>query len=287
MLITHPGALLLSAGLLLAGSAGPARADEVLLQPGASLERELAAGQAQSFRAEAAEETQLLTVRQLGVDVEVAVRRPAGEEVRSGAPSGRWGLEVLVLPATAGEAEIEVRPRVAGGLPGRYVISLEELPPGAGGDDSRRQAMEAMSRVGQLFPLGTPEALAQVEAAGQEALALWRSRGETSLEAEVLVQLANLAYQRGDLRAASAAPGTVVLALQLEGPFEPSYRVVLRDAQGHELWRGDGLQVNEMEALSLSLPASLLAPGDYLLLAEASTQPPGRTPARFTFRVLP
>lgn len=63
--------------------------------------------------------------------------------------------------------------------------------------------------------------------------------------------------------------------------------MVLRDAQGHELWRGDGLQVNEMEALSLSLPASLLAPGDYLLLAEASTQPPGRTPARFTFRVLP
>ncbi|HWM94030.1 MAG TPA: zf-HC2 domain-containing protein [Thermoanaerobaculia bacterium] len=74
------------------------------------------------------------------------------------------------------------------------------------------------------------------------------------------------------------APGWVVLALEIDPPHQPSYRAVLQDAKGKELWRGEGLRLNEMETLSLSLPTTLLAPGDYILLVE------GR---RFTFRVLP
>lgn len=73
-------------------------------------------------------------------------------------------------------------------------------------------------------------------------------------------------------------PGWIVLALEIDPPHQPSYRAVLRDAGGRELWRGEGLRLNEMETLSLSLPTTLLAPGDYTLAVE------GR---RFTFRVLP
>jgi hypothetical protein len=71
-------------------------------------------------------------------------------------------------------------------------------------------------------------------------------------------------------------PGWIVLALEVDPPHRPSYRAVLRDAKGQELWRGDGLQLNEMETLSLSLPSTLLAPGDYTVEVDSR---------RFTFRV--
>jgi hypothetical protein len=83
-------------------------------------------------------------------------------------------------------------------------------------------------------------------------------------------------------------PGWVVLALEIDPPHSPSYRAVLRDSKGRELWRGVDLRVNELEALSLSLPTSLLAPGDYILAVEgmAPVSPPAAA-GRFAFRVLP
>ena len=76
----------------------------------------------------------------------------------------------------------------------------------------------------------------------------------------------------------SETPGLIVLSLEMmDAPQRASYRAVLRDAKGREVWRGDGLRLNEREALSLSLPSSLLAPGDYTVEVD------GR---RFTFRVL-
>jgi hypothetical protein len=84
------------------------------------------------------------------------------------------------------------------------------------------------------------------------------------------------------------APGWIVLALEIDPPHQPSYRAVLRDAQGKELWSGGGLQLNQLDTLSLSLPSTLLAPGDYTLAIEGLV--PGGRPAaagQFTFRVLP
>ena len=76
---------------------------------------------------------------------------------------------------------------------------------------------------------------------------------------------------------ASQVGASIVLALTVDPPYQPSYRAVLRDAAGREVWRGGGLAVNEMETLTLSLPTALLAPGDY------TVETAGR---RFTFRVL-
>lgn len=81
-------------------------------------------------------------------------------------------------------------------------------------------------------------------------------------------------------------PGWIVLALEVEAPHSPSYRAVLRDASGREIWRGTGLRVNELEALSLSFPTSLLAPGDYSLAVEGLGARPAPA-GRFIFRVLP
>ena len=84
------------------------------------------------------------------------------------------------------------------------------------------------------------------------------------------------------------APGWIVLALEIEPPHQQAYRAVLRDAGGRELWRGGDLRLDERDALSLSLPSSLLAPGDYTF--EVSGLAAGRRPTaagRFAFRVLP
>jgi anti-sigma factor RsiW len=83
-------------------------------------------------------------------------------------------------------------------------------------------------------------------------------------------------------------PGWIVLAPVIDPPHYPSYRAVLKDARGREAWSGADLRLNEQESLSLSLPSTLLAPGDYTLSVEGL--PPGRRPApagRFPFRVLP
>ena len=82
-----------------------------------------------------------------------------------------------------------------------------------------------------------------------------------------------------------AGAGWVFLALQIEPPFAPSYQAILRDTRGRELWRGKGLQPNERDELSVSVPGSLLEPGDYTVTVEGVGGPASRS--RFTFRVLP
>ena len=72
-------------------------------------------------------------------------------------------------------------------------------------------------------------------------------------------------------------PGWIVLDLAIDPPHRPSYRAILRDPKGREIWRDEGLQLNDREALSLSLPSTLLAPGDYTIEVDDR---------RFAFRVL-
>lgn len=86
------------------------------------------------------------------------------------------------------------------------------------------------------------------------------------------------------LRRPSGA-GRVFLSLQIEPPFAPSYQAILRDTRGREVWRGKGLQPNERDELSVSVPGSLLEPGDYTVTVEGTGGPASRS--RFTFRVLP
>ena len=84
------------------------------------------------------------------------------------------------------------------------------------------------------------------------------------------------------------AAGWAVLALEIDPPHQPTYRATLRDTAGKELWTGAGLRLDERDSLGLTLPTSLLAPGDHTLTVEGIS--PGRPPVaagRFAFRVLP
>lgn len=58
-------------------------------------------------------------------------------------------------------------------------------------------------------------------------------------------------------------PGWLVFSLTVDSPFQPSYRAVLRDSKGREVWRGDGLKPDENESLNVSLHSTLFAPGGY------------------------
>lgn len=76
------------------------------------------------------------------------------------------------------------------------------------------------------------------------------------------------------------AGGWLILEVPVDPPFQPPYRAILRNGKGQEVRRIEGLQPNERSSLSLSLPPTLVPPGDYSVMIEPGGQ-------RFGFRVLP
>lgn len=81
-----------------------------------------------------------------------------------------------------------------------------------------------------------------------------------------------------------ATPGWIVLALELDAPEHESYGVTLLRG-GQEVWRGGGLEPNESDSLSVSLPTTLLNPGDYVVRVEGTSKSGSPAPvAQFTFR---
>jgi hypothetical protein len=82
-------------------------------------------------------------------------------------------------------------------------------------------------------------------------------------------------------------PGWIVLALDLEAAEHPRYRVRLRGSGGSLLWQGDGFEPDPQGTLTLSLPSTLLPPGD--LSVEVDGLPADGKPvraARFAFRAV-
>jgi hypothetical protein len=116
---------------------------------------------------------------------------------------------------------------------------------------------------------------------------LWWRAGAARPEVNALVVA--LAAVRGgaadqEVQLGAGTP-SVVLSLQLEEAGATRYNaVVARD--GRELWRSEDLRPSAQETLVVTLPAALLAPGEYRVdVAEAA--PPGRPVASFAFRVVP
>jgi len=61
----------------------------------------------------------------------------------------------------------------------------------------------------------------------------------------------------------------VVLAVEIDpDPGVAGYRVAVDTVDGRRLFRQDGLRPNAFDALMLTFPSSLFAPGDYRLLVE-------------------
>jgi hypothetical protein len=105
-----------------------------------------------------------------------------------------------------------------------------------------------------------------------------------SFQPRANVPVVFLGVERGEPGGGPAVPlsasGLVVLEAPVDPPFQKSYRAVLRDGNGREVKRVDGLQPNEHSTLSFSLPTTLLPAGAYSLTIEPGGQ-------RFNFHVLP
>ncbi|RMH23211.1 MAG: zf-HC2 domain-containing protein [Acidobacteria bacterium] len=77
----------------------------------------------------------------------------------------------------------------------------------------------------------------------------------------------------------------VVFEIPLPAAAEGPFRAVLHRPDGSVLWQGEGLQPDARGDLTLTLPSTLLAAGDYQLLVFAAGPEPRRL-ARHAFRVV-
>ncbi|HEV8578378.1 MAG TPA: hypothetical protein VGX68_04790 [Thermoanaerobaculia bacterium] len=190
-------------------------------------------------------------------------------------------LVIAILPAGLALREIGERSRELAQT--RSALQQERQRAGAGS----RNAMQAEKLHAEL------EASRRELAGERQAHASAVEQLAQARQPQANVPILFLDAERGSAGEPSVrlrlprAPGWIVLALTVDPPYQPSYRAILRDAGGREIWRGGGLRRDERDSLSLSLPSTLLAPGDYTLAVEGLA--PGRKPAaagRFAFRVL-
>ncbi|HSS75278.1 MAG TPA: tetratricopeptide repeat protein, partial [Thermoanaerobaculia bacterium] len=135
-----------------------------------------------------AEQYLQLTVDQLGVDVAVTMRDPAGKRLlRVDSPNGAQGAEDLFLVAkTSGVHVLEID--VFEGS-GDYEIRVEALRAAEPDDRKRAAAAEAISRARLLEHEGRGEAAA---AGYRQAAPLWRDVGDEAHEAWALYWLSLL-----------------------------------------------------------------------------------------------
>lgn len=142
-------------------------------------------------------------------------------------------------------------------------------------------------------------AAALVVIAGVPSIILYRNlertRGDLARErmaASVQPSVYLLTQTRGSGAAASiqipASPRWIVLSLELDvSPFR-SYRATLRDAGNWTVWSADKLEPASQDAIGLSLPSSVLQPGEYTLVLAGRDEGGGLTPvATFPLRATP
>lgn len=190
-------------GALLGASPPPS-----VLIPGAPIERELAAGEAQSFLVDLTARPWIVTVEQQGIDVVVEISASDGNRLAAvDSPQDRQGPETVLLePATAGMFGVEIRAHEPAAPGGRYQIRVEEVT------DDRVAAERAVSQAGERYLEGTAEARRQAIAEHRVALEEWRRLGDRRAEARSLYAVSVLSRLVSDTREALKV-GTEALPL--------------------------------------------------------------------------
>ncbi len=168
-------------------------ADLPSLEQGKPIVRELAGGEAHSYRlALAAGQFCHVVVDQRGIDVVAALYGADGVEiVEIDSPNSANGPEAVSLVAQAsGTYRLEVRSLEKNAPAGRYEVKLEELRASAPKDKSRMVAQKAFTDAKALRNLRTEDSFRGAIGKYQEALPLWRSLGDRRMEAYTLYEMA-------------------------------------------------------------------------------------------------
>ncbi|MBI3949053.1 MAG: tetratricopeptide repeat protein [Acidobacteria bacterium] len=166
------------------------------LVPGVPVERELAGGEAHTYRITLAAGQYLgILVDQRGVDVVLKLFGPDDQQLAEvDHPSGRYGPEPVSLVTDApGSYRLEVRALEKEAPLGRYEIKIEELRQTTPQDKIRVAAEKGSAEARLLYREGTAESIQRAIEKWEGALRLWRVVGDRDWEANTLASMV-LAY---------------------------------------------------------------------------------------------
>ncbi len=179
-------------------------AEELSLEAGKPIERELSGGQLHSYKITMISGQYLhIVVEQRGIDVAVALFAPDGKKISEvDSEHVIEGSEtVSAIAEVTGAYMIEARSPEKAAKTGRYGIKLEELRT-ATVKDKDRIAAGSIFREAKQLRNGTLEAKRKSIEKYQEALELYRRAGDLSKEAETLNDIGNVYHLLGETQKA-------------------------------------------------------------------------------------
>lgn len=162
------------------------------LEPGVSIERELAGGDEHHYRiALKTGQHAVFQIVKQGANVTLTLKGPSGESLfTANLEALEQGVETLSLIAkNDGPHTLVVEPDFKKASLGRYQVKVDELREASEQDQRRFTAQQAFVEATQLFNKGTAEARQEAIKKLTESLPLWQSIGDRAWEARTLFWL--------------------------------------------------------------------------------------------------
>ncbi|MGH9843054.1 MAG: tetratricopeptide repeat protein, partial [Blastocatellia bacterium] len=169
-----------------------------MLEPGKTIERELASGERHVYQLTlAAGEFARIVVEQHGIDVVVLLLTENGEQVAERIMPGRYGRVYLSAIAQAPASyRIEARGSTTAATAGRYEIKMIERRLAAEQDQDRIAAEQAATEGLRLAPKRDAESSRQAREKFEMALASWQKLGDRYGQGVALYGLAETWQQQ-------------------------------------------------------------------------------------------
>jgi CHAT domain-containing protein/predicted negative regulator of RcsB-dependent stress response len=178
--------------------------EELSLEPGKPVERELSGAQSHFYKIAMTSGQYLqVAVRQKGIDVLVALFTPDGKKINEVDSQHviEGSEDFSTIAEAAGGYSIEVRSAEKTAKTGRYEIKVEELRE-ATAEDKYRLAAESVFREAEQLEDGTLEARRKSIKKYNEALELYQRAGDHKWEAETLRKIGDVYNLLGELQQA-------------------------------------------------------------------------------------
>ncbi len=178
--------------------------EELSLEPGKPVERELSGGQSHSYKITMISGQYLhVVLAQRGIDVAVALFATDGKKIGEvDSEQATVGEETIsVIAEATGAYRIDVHSAEKTAQTGRYEIKTEELRE-ATAEDKHRVAAESVFREAEKLRRGTLEEKRKGIERYHEALGLSRKAGDRSREAVTLNNIGEIYWSLGDMQKA-------------------------------------------------------------------------------------
>ena len=229
------------------------KSEVVELKQGYPVERELAGGQAHTYRVTLISgQLMKAVVEQRGIDVVVKVFGPDGLRIVEVDNDPAGGLEsVSVVAEASGEYRLTVEPSNKDARTGRYEIRIEELREAYAKDRARMHAQKAFEEANRLRDQQTAESRRGAIKKYEEALLLWRNVDDKKMEAYTLNELGFVSGNLSESKKALEYYGQAVLLWRdVEDRLNEANTL---SNIGAEYWRL-GEQQTALEYFSQALP---------------------------------